>query len=212
MKRINHVRILRFTNAELTGAEVDRVFKRRDMVVNDDTGEVRYGPGTWRECLRTGGTTVVRAATTANITIATGLNAGATVDGVVLADGDLVLVGSNNTASQNGVYVAGATPVRATGFDTWNEHVGALIMVKEGTQNKGKLFRCLEQAGGTLGSSQIRFGASHFGPLDFSGRQQVANLPDETSLSNGHVFIVEDPTTGQLRRVSAAAVKTWVTA
>ncbi len=55
----------------------------------------------------------VRAATTANITIAGALNNGDTLDGVTLATGDLVLVKDQTTAAQNGVYVVGATPVRA---------------------------------------------------------------------------------------------------
>src|SRR3990167_8472596 len=48
--------------------------------------------------------TDVRAATTANITIATALNNGDTLDGLTLADGELVLVKNQTTASQNGIY------------------------------------------------------------------------------------------------------------
>ena len=48
---------------------------------------------------------VVRAATTANITIATALNNGDTLDGVTLATNDLVLVKDQSTAIQNGVYI-----------------------------------------------------------------------------------------------------------
>ena len=59
----------------------------------------------------------VRVATTENITIATALNAGDPIDGVTLADGDRVLVKDQSTASQNGIYVAGASFVKtSTGF------------------------------------------------------------------------------------------------
>ena len=53
------------------------------------------------------------AATTANITISTALNNGDTLDGVSLSTGDRVLVKNQNTSSQNGIYVVGASPARA---------------------------------------------------------------------------------------------------
>ena len=76
----------------------------------------------------------VRVATTGNVTIATALNAGDEVDGVTLADGDRVLVKSQSTASQNGIYVAGSSPARATDADTTGElSGGAFVFVEEGT-------------------------------------------------------------------------------
>jgi hypothetical protein len=78
----------------------------------------------------------VRVATTGNITIATDLNSGDTIDGVTLADGDRVLVKSQTTASQNGIYVVGATPVRASDMDAASEFDGAAVFVKEGTTNE----------------------------------------------------------------------------
>ena len=56
----------------------------------------------------------VRAATTGNITIATALNNGDTIDGVTLATNNLVLVKSQSTASQNGIYIVQASPARDT--------------------------------------------------------------------------------------------------
>jgi hypothetical protein len=85
----------------------------------------------------------VRAATTANITIATDLNSGDIIDGVTLADGDRVLVKDQGTTSQNGIYVVGATPARSTDFDSVtpiDEINGAMVPVEEGTANAGKIF------------------------------------------------------------------------
>jgi hypothetical protein len=85
----------------------------------------------------------VRVATTANITIASDLNAGDTIDGVTLVAGDRVLVKNQNTASQNGIYVAGASPARSTDFDNLSpidEINGAIVAVQEGTENAGKIF------------------------------------------------------------------------
>ena len=99
----------------------------------------------------------VRAATTANVTIATALNNGDTLDGVTLATGDLVLVKDQSSAAENGVYVVGISPARATEFDSWAEFPGSLIVVAEGTAGGDTLWICTANAGGTLGSTSIPF-------------------------------------------------------
>ena len=99
----------------------------------------------------------VRAATTANITIATALNNGDTLDGVTLANGNLVLVKDQSTAAQNGIYVVGSSPARDDLFDSYDEHPGALIHVEEGSTNADKLFHCTSNTGGTLDSTAITF-------------------------------------------------------
>lgn len=101
----------------------------------------------------------VRAATTANITISTGLNNGDTLDGVTLATGDLVLVKNQTAPEQNGVYVVGAVPARFSEFDTYDEHPGSLIAVEEGTTNADTLWLCTSNVGGTLNTTAIAFSA-----------------------------------------------------
>lgn len=101
----------------------------------------------------------VRAATTANITIATALNNGDTLDGVTLATGDQVLVKNQTAPAENGVYVVGVTPVRAAEFDAYNEHPGSLLAVAEGTTNADTLWLCTSNDGGTLGTTSISFSA-----------------------------------------------------
>lgn len=84
-----------------------------------------------------------RVATTANIVIATALNAGDTIDGITLANGDRVLVKDQTAAEENGIYVVGATPTRSTDFDSLSpidEINGALVAIQEGTANAGKVF------------------------------------------------------------------------
>jgi hypothetical protein len=71
-----------------------------------------------------------------NITIATALEAGDTVDGVTLASGMRVLVNGQTTQSENGVYVVSVSgaPTRALDFDTPNEvKSGDFIFVSSGT-------------------------------------------------------------------------------
>jgi hypothetical protein len=83
----------------------------------------------------------VRAATTANITISTALNNGDSLDGLTLATGERVLVKDQSTASQNGIYVVGATPVRDYDESTDDPGFGFLVYVREGTTNGGTLWR-----------------------------------------------------------------------
>jgi hypothetical protein len=99
----------------------------------------------------------VKAATTANITIATALNNGDTLDGVTLANNDLVLVKDQSSAEQNGIYVVGSSPARDDLFDTYDEHVGALIAIQEGSTNADTIFLCTSNAGGTLDSDALVF-------------------------------------------------------
>lgn len=99
----------------------------------------------------------VRVATTGNVTISTALNNGDSIDGVTLANGDLVLVRAQNTASQNGVYVVAASPYRFSEFDEYDEFPGSLIGVAEGTANGDTLWFCTNNKGGTLGSTAIVF-------------------------------------------------------
>lgn len=99
----------------------------------------------------------VRVATTANITIATALNSGDAIDGVTLANGDLVLVKNQSAPAENGVYEVSATPARASEFDTWNDHPGALLAVQEGTTQADTLWLCTTNVGGTLNTTAIAF-------------------------------------------------------
>jgi len=99
----------------------------------------------------------VRVKTTANIAIATALNSGDTIDGVTLANGDLVLVASQTAPAENGVYVVGASPARHVEFDSWDEHVGAVITVQEGTVGADTLWLGTANRGGVLGTTAITF-------------------------------------------------------
>lgn len=76
------------------------------------------------------------AATTGNVDLSTALEAGDAIDGVTLVAGDRVLVKSQSTTSQNGVYVvqASGAAVRAADFNTPTEIVpGDFIFVAGGT-------------------------------------------------------------------------------
>jgi hypothetical protein len=99
----------------------------------------------------------VRVATTANITIATALNNGDTIDGVTLATGDRVLVKDQSTGSQNGVYIAGVTPARAFDMAEGVAAYGAVIYVVDGTANGGKLFKNTNTTVPTIDTTALTF-------------------------------------------------------
>ena len=78
----------------------------------------------------------VKAATTADITLATAVENGDTLDGVTLATGDRILVKNQTTKAQNGIYIVAASgaPTRATDFDTASEvDSGDFVFVDQGT-------------------------------------------------------------------------------
>jgi hypothetical protein len=81
-----------------------------------------------------------RAATTENVNLANALENGDTLDGVVLATGDRILVKNQTTQSQNGIYVVAASgaPSRALDFDTAAEvDSGDFVFIYAGTANAG---------------------------------------------------------------------------
>lgn len=103
----------------------------------------------------------VRVATVTAGTLASDFENGDTIDGIVLATGDRILIKNQAAAATNGIYVvqASGAPVRATDFDSVSpidEINKAYVAVQEGTANAGKLF---VQYGvvTTLGTDAINF-------------------------------------------------------
>jgi hypothetical protein len=101
----------------------------------------------------------VRAATTANVTISTALNNADTLDGVTLATGDRVLVKDQSTASQNGIYIVGATPARAADMDDDVEVLGAVVYVVAGTVNSGTVWTVTNTAATVVDTDAITWAA-----------------------------------------------------
>lgn len=101
----------------------------------------------------------VRLATTAPGTLATSFANGATVDGVVLATGDRILIKDQVAGAENGIYVVNASgaPTRAADADTGGEMSGAAVFVASGTTNSGTRWLCNTTGAITLGSTAISF-------------------------------------------------------
>jgi hypothetical protein len=213
MKRIGA--IFAATSAELAGVYASKRFASRALVLNTDSGELRQGPGFWADMkpFTAGSATEVVAATTGNITINTGLNAGDTIDGVTLAAGDLVLVKNQSTAHQNGVYVVGASPARAAAFDTFAEHVGKMVRALGGTVNKNAFFRCNVEPGGTLNTTAIGWDGTPTNLLNLAGLNQLADLPVLQGADvDGTELVAVQKANGQMVSISLTELKTYMSA
>lgn len=101
----------------------------------------------------------VRVATTANGTLSTAFENGDTIDGVVLATGNRILIKDQTTATENGIYTVNASgsPTRATDADTGSELLGATMFVSEGTANADTVWACTNNATITVGSTNLAF-------------------------------------------------------
>ena len=101
----------------------------------------------------------VRVATTANGTLSSGFESGDTVDGVMLATGDRILIKNQSSASENGIYTVAAsgTPSRATDADTATDIRAATVYVEEGTTNAASVWTLATNPPITLGSTSLTF-------------------------------------------------------
>jgi hypothetical protein len=102
----------------------------------------------------------VKAATTANVTLASDLENGDTLDGVTLATGDRVLVKDQSTGSQNGIYVvkASGAPDRSTDADDGAEVTANFaVFVEQGTVNADSGFTLTNNGAVTIGTTALAF-------------------------------------------------------
>ena len=103
----------------------------------------------------------VRVATTANGTLATAFANGQSVDGVTLATGDRILLKSQTTSAENGIYTVNGSgaPTRAVDADTGGELApGTSVSITEGTTNADKVFMIISDAAITIGSTAQTWG------------------------------------------------------
>lgn len=126
----------------------------------------------------------VRVATTAAITIASDLGVGDAIDGVTLADGDRVLVKNQTDASQNGIYVAGSSPVRSADANASTEVTsGMFCFVEEGTVNGDNGFVLTTNDPITLDTTDLTF-------TQFNGAGQI--IAGDALSKSGNTLNVND--------------------
>lgn len=99
----------------------------------------------------------VRAATTANGTLATAYANGQVIDGVTLATGNRILLKNQTTQADNGIYTVNASgaPTRAVDMDAAAEFVNATVYVSEGTTLADTAWTQTANAPITVGTTAI---------------------------------------------------------
>jgi hypothetical protein len=126
----------------------------------------------------------VRAATTANGTLASAFENGDTIDGVTLATGDRILIKNQSSAADNGIYTVNASgaPTRSTDADSGAELVNATCYVSEGTANADTQWTCTTNATITVGSTSLAFAQLSSGGYSDEQAQDAVGAMVDASL------------------------------
>ena len=142
----------------------------------------------------------VHAATTGNINLS---NPGTAVfDGHTLVTGDRLLVWQQSTQSQNGIYVfdtSSTALTRASDSDAWDELVGTLVYVDQGTSYGEARFFCTANTGGTLGSTAVTYVQDGSGTLSTSNFVTEETPSGSINGSNTAFTLANTPTAGTLK-------------
>lgn len=147
----------------------------------------------------------VRAATTAAGTLATSFENGDTVDGVVLATGDRILIKNQSTGSENGIYTVNASgaPTRATDADSSAEVTAGLhVFVTEGTTNADTGWVLSTNDPITVGSTSLAF-------VQFSAAGII--LAGNGLTQTGNTFSIDLAIAADLATAQSLSNKTLVT-
>lgn len=138
----------------------------------------------------------VRAATTANVT----LSGTQTIDGVALVVGDRVLVKSQSTAADNGIYVvASGAWTRATDMNTGAKALGAATFISEGTTLGNTVWLQTTDAPITIGTTALVYAQIGGGATYTAGNGVTINAGviavDPTVVVRKYAATVGDGTT-----------------
>jgi hypothetical protein len=122
----------------------------------------------------------VRAASTANVTIASALTNGSTMDGVTLATGDRVLLKNQTTGSENGIYtvVASGAASRTADATTGTLSSNAAVFVEEGTTLADTQWVLTTNAPLTVGTTSLtwaQFGGGNVYTAGTNGGLQLSS-------------------------------------
>ncbi|MDB0030761.1 hypothetical protein N9E34_04795 [Opitutales bacterium] len=103
--------------------------------------------------------TIAECASTGNVNITNGLEAGDSIDGVTLVAGDRVLLKDQTDATENGLYLAVSSGAasRDPEHDSIAELSGGMVVVNQGSTNDNKIFLCTTDNTGSVGSTNITY-------------------------------------------------------
>ncbi len=148
----------------------------------------------------------VRAATTANGTLASAFANGSIIDGVTLATGDRILLKNQSAGAENGIYTVNASgaPTRATDADSSGDLLGAAVFISEGTTNGNTLWVMTTDAPITVGTTALVW-AQFGGPGEYTASNGITKTGIDFAIENSGVLTVTHGGTGGS---TAAAAKT----
>ena len=165
----------------------------------------------------------VRVASTANVAIATALEAGDVIDGVTLVAGDRVLLKNQTTASENGIYVAVASGAASRSTDangtadTGELKSGTFAFVEEGTVNFDSGFVVSTDGTITVGTTGITWtqfsGAGSFEAgdgLSKSGTQVNVNVTSNRTAITADAIDISANYVGQSSITTLGTITTGI--
>lgn len=146
----------------------------------------------------------VRVATTTNGTLASAFANGQTVDGVVLATNDRILLKNQSTQTENGIYIvqASGAPVRASDADSGAELLGAAVLVREGTANANTNWVNSNTTAITLGSTNVTF-------VQFRGQVEASASTTVSGIVELATQAETEAKTDTVRAVTPASLATF---
>ncbi len=148
----------------------------------------------------------VRAATTANGTLATAFENGDVIDGVTLVTGDRILLKAQSAGAENGIYTVNASgaPTRTTDADSSGDLLGAAVFVSEGTVNGNTLWVMTTDGPITVGTTALVW--SQFGgPGEYTASLGVVKVGSDFQIENSGVLAVSHGGTGAATAAAALA-------
>lgn len=131
-----------------------------DVFAGDINGAYHEIIAIENELMQIGYKRSVRVATTQNGDLATAFANGQTIDGVVLATGDRILIKDQANAAENGIYIVNASgaPTRAADANSSTHMVpGLMVYVREGAVNGKSTWKLTTTGAITLGTTPLTF-------------------------------------------------------
>lgn len=134
-------------------------------------------------------------AATANVVIASGLNAGDILNGMTLQANQRVLLPFQTDESQNGIWITGPTPARALDLWTGAQAAGTLVPVQSGTLYPGTLWQCTSAVGSDIvGTNNLTWKRSGTGNVSGPNPSTLNSVPrwnstDGTELEDSEIII-----------------------
>jgi hypothetical protein len=155
----------------------------------------------------------VRAASTATGVLATAYENGDTLDGVVLATGDRILLKDQSTATENGIYTVNASgaPTRAADLPAASDAKGIAVTVTNGTVNNDRVYIQTNDPA-TVGTNNLAFSQLGGSGTTYTAGDGLGESPAGTfNVNTGTASATGLETSADTVRIAAAAAGNGLT-